>query len=246
MGMADPVRDLMRFGRDLSALPLARVPSTFKKVAFLCVNTYTSYRLNLGVVPLNDSVLFAQFAKNFEFEIYFFHNPHSETFLRYLDLFFARTTGQLILYYVGHGSGITETHQEGEAFVFDDGPIPEDELITHLIENKHPKNEVILVTDACHSGTIWDIQGGSVHGRTLPDGVISVSAATNEKAPRQSRIAGIEQGVFTSNLAQTIKAVPLITPTELYGKLRTVLRKYGQSFSVGASTPALMNKPLIR
>jgi hypothetical protein len=245
MAMADPVRDLMRLGRDLSALPLARVPPTFKKAAFLCVNSYTSYRLSLGVVPLNDAVLFAQFAKSFEFEIYFFHNPHSETFLRYLDLFFARTAGQLILYYVGHGAGVVEAPHDGEAFVFDDGPIPEDELIAHLIENKQPRSEVILVTDACHSGTIWDIQGGAVRGRALPDGVISVSAAANAKAPKQARAAGIEQGVFTANLTKTIRAEPMITPIELLAKLRAVLRKYGQAFAVGASTQALMSKPLL-
>jgi hypothetical protein len=245
MAMADPVRDLKQLGRDLSGVPLARLPGSFKKVAFLCVNTYSSYRLNLGVVPLNDAFLFGQLAKSFEFEIYFFHNPHSENFLRFLDVFFARTSQQLILYYVGYGAGITEIDEGGEAFVFDDGSIVEDELITHLKENKQPQSEVILITDACHSGTIWDIQGGAVHGQALPTGVVSISATTNARAPEESRKAGLNQGVFTANLVKTLRSEPLITPSELHGKLRAVLRKYGQVFAVGATTQARMNKPLL-
>jgi hypothetical protein len=183
--------------------------------------------------------------RHFEFDIYFTHNPHSRNFLKYLDLFFAGTVKRLVVFYVGQGAGLRSAAEGGEALVFDDGEVPEDALVTHLIENKHSSNEIILVTDLCHSGTIWDIQSGKVNGRQLPPGIVSISCATDAKTAKQTQVGGIEQGIFTYNLTKTLREEPFASPSELYGKLRAVLKKYAQNFSIGASTPALLNKPLL-
>jgi hypothetical protein len=244
--MADPVRDLKECGRDLSAIPIARIPATIEKAAFLCVNTYAGYRLNLGTGPINDALLFARKLKKFGFSIYFLHNPHARNFLKYLDVFFRNVTGQLVLFYVGQGSGaIAEDGSEStaEAFVFDDGPVYEDDLITHLTENKNPANQVILVTDACSSGTIWDIQDGTVKGRPLPPGVLSISAASDEPSARQITIGRTEHGVFTYNLVKALKENPEITPVELTERMRGVIRSRGQNFSAGATARELLAKP---
>jgi hypothetical protein len=247
--MADPIRDLKEVGRDLSAIPIARIPATIDKAAFLCVNTYTSYRLNLGTSPINDALLFARKLKKFGFMIYFVHNPHARNFLRYLDVFFRNVTGQLVLFYVGQGNGATAedgSPSTEEAFVFDDGPVYEEDLITHLIENKNDTSEVILVTDACHSGTIWDIQDGTVKGRELPPGVISISAATDEQSARQITIGRTEYGLFTHTLVKALKENPEITPEDLSAKMRGVIRSRGQNFSTGATVRELLTKPTFR
>jgi hypothetical protein len=46
--MANPVRQLKIYGRDIAGIPLPRIPPSFNKAAFLCINTYTSFRLALG------------------------------------------------------------------------------------------------------------------------------------------------------------------------------------------------------
>jgi hypothetical protein len=63
IAMADPLRELKSFGRDVAGIPLARLPKSFKNVAFLCVNTYTSYRLNMGTGPITDALSFAECIK---------------------------------------------------------------------------------------------------------------------------------------------------------------------------------------
>ncbi|OHT08161.1 Clan CD, family C14, metacaspase-like cysteine peptidase [Tritrichomonas foetus] len=247
--MSDPVRRLKEYGRDLGTIPISRLPTEIEKAAFICVNTYTSYRLSLGTGPMNDAVSFAKCLKSSGYQIYFLHNPHSRNFLKYLDAFFKNTTYELVVYYVGHGTSVTDTDREesdrkDEAFVFDDGVIVDDVLIDHLIDNKNPDNKLILVTDACHSGSIWDIQGGNVHGRELPPNIMSISAANDAQTAKQTMINRQEQGIFTYNLTKTLKKNPSMTPRELQASMRTILRKYSQSFSIGTTTPSLLDEPL--
>ncbi|OHT03063.1 Clan CD, family C14, metacaspase-like cysteine peptidase [Tritrichomonas foetus] len=247
--MSDPVRRLKTYGRDLSTIPISRVPTDLEKCCFICVNTYKSYRLNLGVGPMNDAVSWAKCMANYGFHIFFLHNPHSRNFLKYLDTFFANTSQHLVVYYVGHGTSVTDLNGDeddgkDEAFVFDDGVITDDDLIDHLLENKHQDSVLTLVTDACHSGTIWDIQAGNVHGRELPPHIMSVSAASDVQTAKQTMISSQEQGVFTHNLTKILKTSPSATPTEIGQKIKAALKKYQQSFVVGTTSPELLNEPL--
>lgn len=247
--MSDPVRRLKTLGHDISGMAVSRIPIDMEKVCFICVNTYTSYRLNLGTGPVNDAVSFAKAVKGFGYDIYFIHNPHSRNFLKYLDVFFKNTQEELIVYYVGHGTTVRDENGDeddgyDEAFVFDDGVIVDDVLVEHLIDCKHPDSKLILVTDACHSGSIWDIQGGSVHGRELPKRIMSLSAANDKQTAKQTMIDREEQGIFTHNLTKLLKAEPTLSPNQLGPKLRTALRKYGQSYTVGTTSPELLDEPL--
>jgi hypothetical protein len=203
----------------------------------------------MGTGPIVGAISFAECLKSFGFEIYFMHNPHAETFLRYLDAFFKATTDQLVVYYVGHGTGIFDTddtvsHRDDEAFVFDDGIIIEDDLLSHLTANKNPSNELILITDACHSGTIWDIQGQLEKGRELPPQIISISATSDTTVARQTVINRQDQGLFTANLTKALTSTPTLTPNDLAGRLKGTLTRYLQNFTVGTTSPDLLSQPL--
>jgi hypothetical protein len=242
VSQGDPVRELKAAGRDLSEVPISRLPAVFDKVAFLCVNSYRSYRANLGVGPINDAVLVAKCLKRFGFEIWFLHNPHARNFLEYVGAFLERTGKQLVLFYAGQG---TKATAEGDqAFVFDDGAVMEEEFVSHLKEKKTQQSKLVLITDDCHSGSIWDLQPGNPKAKKLVPGIISCSVVSDVVPAKQTVVEGIEQGAFAYNLTKTLFAEPLLTPAELGGKLKAVLRKYSQTVSVGTSTPALMGKPL--
>lgn len=220
-----------------------------EKACFICVNTYKSYRLNLGTGPLNDAVSWAKCMKGYGYENYFLHNPHSRNFLKYLDAFFANTTRELVVYYVGHGTSVRDLDGDeddgyDEAFVFDDGNIIDDVLIDHLIEHKNKDNEIVLVTDACHSGSIWDIQAGDVHGRVLPDRIMSISAANDKQTAKQTMIERQEQGVFTHNMTKILKKNHMMTPAQLQTEMRKVLRSYGQSCTIGVTSQDLLKEPI--
>ena len=247
--MTDPVRRLKNYGRDLSTIPLSRLPTDLEKCCFICCNTYSSYRLNLGVGPINDAVSWAKCMERYHYKIYFLHNPHSRNFLKYLDHFFEKTTNHLVVYYVGHGSSVKDTNGDeadgyDEVLVFDDGMVVDDVLVQHLIEKKNPESKITLVTDACHSGTIWDIQGGDCHGRQLPDKIMSVSAASDKQTAKQTMIQSQEQGIFTHNLTKILKSQPDATPKQITQKIRFALSKYQQTFVVGTTSPELLDQPL--
>jgi hypothetical protein len=120
----------------------------------------------------------------------------------------------------------------------------EEEFITHLKENKNPTSKIVLATDACHSGSVWDLQPGSKKAKALPPGLITLSVVSDVQPPKQTMVAGVEQGAFTYNLTKTLQLEPLVTPGEISGKLRAVLKKYAQTFSVGTTTPALLSRPI--
>jgi hypothetical protein len=119
-----------------------------------------------------------------------------------------------------------------------------DDLISHLCTSKNPNNTIVLVTDACHSGSIWDIQAGSVRGRTLPPGILSVSAASDAQTAKQTMINKKDQGIFTYNLSKLLTAEPNLTPTQIGTKIKAELRKYQQNYTVGTTSPELLSLPL--
>jgi len=187
--------------------------------------------------------------KTYGYDIYFLHNPSSKKFLDYLDVFFKRTTERLIFYYVGHGTNVRdldgdEEDGKDEAFVFEDGIIIDDNLINHLIKYKNPSNTIVLVTDACHSGSIWDIQSGNVLGRQLPSQIMSVSAANDAQTAKQTIINRKDQGIFTYNITKILTTNPSLTPIQLQEKMKSVLRQYGQTFIVATTSKELLDQPL--
>jgi hypothetical protein len=247
--MSDPVRQLKIYGRDVAGIPLSRVPPHFNKVAFLCINTYTSFRLALGAGPLNDALHLAKILKNTGFEIYFLHNPHVRNFLIYLDLFFKNTTNQLVFYYVGRGTTLrtpnaNSTDPRDQSLVFDDGIVSDDDLCTHLLENRNPSSEIILITDACFEGTIWDIRNGYVKGRRLPPNIIALSASVDFNVSKAHQVEKLEQGMVTYNLAKILKVEPELTPNEIVERMKPILRTYAQTFTVATTTPTLLIEPL--
>ena len=237
-------------GRDVSTIPISRFTDEHERACFICCNNYTSYRLSLGTGPINDAVTFAKMAKRLGYDIFFTHNPKRRTFLNYLDKFLQNTTKDLVFYYVGHGTQVKDIHGDeddgyDEAFVFDDGNVIDDELVDHLINNKREGMKLILVTDACHSGSIWDIQGGNVNGRKLPSNVVSVSAASDRQTAKQLMIERQEQGVFTHTMSKILKEDSAITPKALQTRMRKSLARYGQTCTIASTSPEMLNEPFM-
>jgi hypothetical protein len=254
--MADPVNDLRTVGRDLSdarklsptfSSPKTRLPATMAKSAFLLVNSHASYRLNLGTTPVNDAVAMGELLKESGFDVYFLVRPQAAEVLKILDVFFSNTTTQFVLFYAGHGHGVLEeldeTYNPDHAFMFADGVIREDELVEHLIANKNPANEIILIADACIAGTVWDLQNGCVRDRQLPPGVVSIST-TGDPLALKPVVGRQQNGVFTKTFTQALKAAPEITLNELAAKMRPVIRGIGRNFVIGTSSPALLSQPI--
>lgn len=239
------VKKLKKLAKDVKSLPITRIPNDLDKATLIVCNTYTSARLSLGDGPMNDAITFATSMKAFGFTQYYLHNPVSRTFLNYLDAFFRKTKGHLVVYYVGHGTTVYDTSGDeddkyDEAFVFEDGVMIDDTLIKHLISNKASSSRITLVTDACHSGSIWDIQSKS----NLPKNLISIAAANDKQTAKQTIIDRKEQGIFTMNFGKALKSNPKLTPKQLVTELKTPLKKYSQTCVVVTTSKDLASKPL--
>jgi hypothetical protein len=236
----DPVRLLKTHGRDLSRIPLSGIPVDMVKSALIYVDTHSSYRLNLGTIAINDSVSLTKVLKAHEFQVFFIHNATSADFLNYLDAILNNTSQQLVIFSVGHG--VTDA-----AFVFQDGSISGDDFAKHITDNKVPECRVVLISDSCSPGSIWDLQGTEW---SLPPGVVALSATTAtgniSQTVATAQFDRLEQGVFTFNLTKLIKAEPEITPNELTAKMSAVLRLHRQTFVLGATSQDLLEQPLLR
>ena len=248
--LADPVYQLRKVGRDISKSFVNKLPRELTRCCFICVNSYRSFRQNIGVTPIQDAASLAKCVKYFEYEVFFVHNPHARTFIEDLNHFFEVTTEHLIVYYVGQGTtpqdlDRTIPRSYDEAFTFDDGAIDDEEFLDSLVDLKNRNSKVTLITDTCRPNTAWNIPGPELKGRKLPPGIVTLSAVPTLSSSQQMMALCQSQGIFTFNLTKELKANPKITVAELGRKMEPVLGEFAQEFKVGASSPELLDGPAI-
>lgn len=242
--------NIKKYGTDITNVPIERLPKNLSRVGFVCINCYIGTRYSLGDGPLNDGYNMAKCLKAYGFQVFYTLDIKQKGFLDKLNFFLQTVKTQLCVFYVGHGTSVRDVHgdeQDGmdEALVFVDGNVIDDVLIDNVIEYKNETNKVVFISDCCHSGTIWDLQAGNIKGRQLPPGLMSVSAANDRQTAKQTMVGRTEQGMFTYNLMKTLKADHDMTANECKKRLATALRRYAQTVTLGATTPELLNEPLL-
>ena len=227
-------------------------PSSIKpadKLCFICCNTYTKAQYQLGVGPLNDSVTVAMNHKKRGYQVFFLHNPTPQEFLTFLPLFMKQTKTALTVFFTGHGANVKDKNGDesdgfDEAMVFDTGHIVDDDLVKIICENCNGVVKVLLLTDCCHSGSIWDLQSADDHGLKLPQNVISISAAKDSQTAKQTKMNNKDQGIFSYFFWKLLNAEPKLTPKDLETKMNASLNKFKQHYTAFATSSNMMNQPL--
>ncbi|KAH0789096.1 Clan CD, family C14, metacaspase-like cysteine peptidase [Histomonas meleagridis] len=215
----------------------------------ICVNTYNKPNLQLGVGPINDSIITASFHRYMGYEVYYLHNTKPNTFMNFLKQFLRLTICNLTVYYTGHGSNIKDTNGDeddgyDEVMVFDDGYIVDDDLAICLKENCNGAARIILLTDCCHSGTIWDIPENIRNAIAFPPNIIAISSAADNQTSKQATINEIEQGLFTHHFWKFLKENPRLTSNEMEVKINDKLHKYNQKYCATPTRAGLTNTPI--
>ena len=223
------------------------LPSSPSKCALLAINSYKNTKYALGNGPLNDGYHIAKCLTSLGFDCYSLIDGKKNEFLKTLQHFIKSTTDKLVVYYIGHGVSVAdkdgdEADGKDEAMFFTDGPLIDDILVEQL-QLKQERSKLVLVTDACHSGTIWDIQGGCIHGRVIPPNVMSISAANDKQTAKQTVIEKLEQGVFSYFLRKALRAKPTSNPVEVRNFMRGNLRKYQQDIQIAVTSEGLLKEP---
>jgi uncharacterized caspase-like protein len=224
-------------------------PATLTKAALMSINSYRGTSNSLGNGPLNDGYHIAKTLNGLGYDVYSYVDGDKDVFLEHLKHFMSTTTERLVIYYIGHGLNVRDTSGDesdgkDEAMYFVDGPLVDDILVDTL-KLKQPSSIVTLITDACHSGSIWDIQGGNKKGRVIPPNVLSFSAASDRQTAKQTVFEKAEQGVFSYFLRKALKTNRNSSPDEVKNFMRGNLRKYQQNVQVATSSQELLSQPLV-
>ena len=242
--------DFNKIGTLLNGKPTSSVNvGSLNRVCFLMCNTYTRSDYHLGVGPLNDAYTVASNHHKMGFTIYFLHNSTKEEFIEYLKLFLKHTKKELTIFFTGHGASVKDKNGDesdgfDEAMVFDKGYIVDDDLAKILRENANGKTRIILLTDCCHSGSIWDIQSCKKLGIKMPPNIISLSAAKDSQTAKQTTIGKKSQGIFTYFFWKFVNEDPKITPKQLEGKINPSIKNFNQCFVIAATSDEMENKPI--
>ncbi|EAY21824.1 hypothetical protein TVAG_248830 [Trichomonas vaginalis G3] len=242
-------KNIQKVGTDITNIPISKLPKQMNRVGFVVINCYTGTRYSLGDGPMNDGYNMSKCLKRYGYQVYYILDSKKKPFLEKLNYFLDNVRGELAVYYVGHGTSVVDTDGDeddgyDEAMFFTDGTVIDDVLVDCLIEHKNKESKVILISDCCHSGSIWDIQGGNVNGRSLPNGIISVSASNDKQTAKQTIAERQEQGMFTYNLMKTLKTQPNLTAIECKKNLSNILRRYAQTVTIATTSAELLTVPL--
>lgn len=213
---------------------LARIkqdPSTFSlpqydKVCFICCNSYERTRYLLGEPAVNDGILSYIKLEQLGYKVFLFHDILKAQFMSLFKTFLNAKASHVCIYYIGHGtytydtSGDEADHND-ECLFFTDGTIVDDELYKAILKHKNKDSLLLLLTDCCHSGTMYDV----------PDraDIISISAANDNQTAKQDWIERRGQGIFTYYLWKYYNSS--ITLAELEAKMNKKLNIYTQTFN---------------
>ena len=243
-------KEIIKIGLNVTNEPVSELPRKLERVGFIVINTYVGTYNSLGDGPMNDGYTMAKMLyKTYGYQIYYIMDTKKASFLEKLRYFLQTVENELVVYYVGHGTYVKDKNGDesdgyDEAMVFSDGNLIDDILIKTVIDYKNENSKCILVSDCCHSGTIWDIQSGLHFAKQLPSNIMSISAATDKQTSKQTYIESMEQGIFTYNINKVLKNEPNLTPLQLKEKLTSVLKPYKQTITIATTSEEMLNNPI--
>lgn len=217
---------------------------------FICCNSYTKPQYKLGVGPINDAITVAANHKFMGYKVYYLHNPDHTLFLKFLKVFLQKVTMYLTVYYTGHGAQMKDTSGDeadgyDEVVVFDSGIIVDDKLAEYLKKYHNPSAHTILLSDCCHSGTIWDIpENLNQAAAEFPPNILSVSASKDNQTAKQSNIERNSQGIFTFNFFTLIRNNPSIRIGDVQRMIEPQLRKFNQQLEMYPTSMDMLSKPV--
>lgn len=220
-----------------------------RKILFVVVNTYNKPQYALGVGPLNDAITVAIGHKKFGYQVLFLLNSTPTQFKKWLKFILKNTENDLTIFYTGHGCSLKDTTGEesdgyDEVMLFDNGYVKDDELCEYLIKYAHGQR-IVLLTDCCHSGSIWDIQSGLQHSKSdMKPNIISLSSAKDDQTAKQTKVKAMDQGIFTYYFWELMNDNEAITIKEMETKINPLIGYFKQHFTVATTSPEMLNEEI--
>ena len=150
-------------------------------LALIFCNSYTGTHLDLADCALNDGILAYNSYKLYGYTPYLYHDISKREFKLIIETFLSAETDKLSIYFIGHGSQTSdcsgdEADRRDEVFVLKDGHVVDDEIYS-LIQKYNKSKQLTLISDCCHSGSIFDIPASSP--------ILTISACTDSQSAAQ-------------------------------------------------------------
>lgn len=247
------LKQMDEIGVNLAKHQLAEFDRPIKRVLLICANTYTKPSLSLGVGPLNDAVTCAAHHKLWRYIVYYLHNPSPQIFQQWLRKILTIGSEYVTIYYTGHGAQVKDRSGDeadgmDEAMVFDNGHILDDDLAIILQETCKGTAKVLLLSDCCRSGTIWDIPESVKEAeRTFPANIISISSSADTQTSKQTTGLGdlkAAQGLFTFHFFSLLRSNRRATPKQVIAGLIPQLKSFNQTCQAFPTRANLMTVPI--
>lgn len=235
------LQQLSSIGTDLSKIsPKVPLPMAVPhpKILFIICNTYTAEQYKLGSGPLNDSIAVASFLKQLGYTVFYLHNTTSKIFIEWFRHILKNATADLTLFFAGYAITPKEEEANGknDVIYFDDGYVKDEEISDLLSQCRGPKQRTVLLTDCCHSGTVWDLDSFK---KKAPQNVLSISAAKDSE-PLDSK----DQGIFTFFFWKIWSQNQSITIKQMKEEIAAPLSKYNLHLDYYLTTPELADQPI--
>ncbi|KAA6369544.1 MAG: hypothetical protein EZS28_034929, partial [Streblomastix strix] len=243
--------------------------------AALFFNPYEDLPHTLDVGPVNDGILMAQLFISKGYNVVYLCDATPHEYYKWMDWLLSNVEKELVSYFSGHGTQVAdktgkEKDGKSEVLVFYNAKkkkatagqkitavkgitdeTVEDTVMHDLIISKdYPQTRVVLLTDCCHSGTMFNFdQPVPVNGKanapnTNRINVVCVGAAVDDQTAKQTVQGSIESGVFTYNFNALIKSKAAATFKDLETYMEKNIKKY-QTIQLTASDATNLTKQII-
>ncbi|KAA6384322.1 MAG: hypothetical protein EZS28_020154 [Streblomastix strix] len=197
------------------------------------------YRLHNIDGPVNDGILMAQFFLNKGYNVVYLCDATPHQYYKWMDWLLSNVKQELVSYFSGHGGQTpdrTGLESDGlsEVMVFynaqkkkgsnkekitnivgiSDDTVEDTVMHDLVISKDYPKTRIVLLSDCCHSGTMfnldqpWPPKGKLMAPITQRLNIIHVGAAVDSQTAKQKTQGGMACGAFTYSLINLLKSNP--------------------------------------
>lgn len=220
-----PIQIISRIKTDPKTFTLPKTLTQMSKVCFICCNSYEGSRYALGESALNDGLLSYINFEKLGYNVYICHDMSKSDYMKMFTTVLAADCMRVVVYYIGHGTSTKDTSGDeddgfDECLFFTDGVIIDDVLCETIMKCKNKTSKLILISDCCHSGTIYDVPDR--------DDLVSISAAADHETAKQDWIEKKGQGIFTYYFWKYYNKD--ITLNDLRACMDKHLKRYKQGF----------------
>lgn len=204
------------------------------KLGLLFANNYIDTEYNLGDGPMNDCLIMKDLLESKGYQVYIYCNISAKEFIQILVNFLSLNCNHLFIYNSGHGTHIEDKNNDeidgsDECLIFTEKnneiSIVSDDIINSTIKSFKKCKNLTLMSDSCHSGTVFD--------HFDDPSIVSICSCKDNQTSKQGKLEKLECGFFTYCFCKYINQGFSIE--EVIEKTNKRIKKYNQDVTINGN-----------